>query len=584
MKYFEQIKCMVCGGRLEKQESGIYKCDYCGAEYERTDIEQYVKAIRMLLREEVSDALAEQRNRDIGNARQNLYAEIKAEYISSNNVIVCCHKLKEYLPEDFQANTFEILNSGSKKQINKWLDNIDEKGEGRYYIKDILDFMLRSLVTANVLSLKSLADRALNGEEKTRYLNAIEEEAEKYNEGMYNPKIPRKAFIAYSSNDMQRVNEIVNYLEESGISCFVALRNLRHGRGSVENYGKILEEAMHNCKCFVLISSHNSRRLDCDAMDKELPYVRDHEPQVKRIEYIIDDYGNEGGAKAILKDFFGTSEQPRHPNLDDLVKRIFNGETQKSDKFQRDNKVTINSGVARIQREQEEELSRKKAEAEIEMERRKAEAEKELANKIAEAENAIAQKQREVDEGSSITYGNEDNKSVTVYDYKRRHIYEMKDVLKILRYVASVLLLVIDVAITVCLCCFDDPYDLPATITLVVLVGVGSLLMLLFVIVRIIESISDDNCVANIVFSICVAICFLLVTVLGPLLANILLVGWPTVFVIICVPLIGGYNYMVSDEIDEYTSDGLNITMTVLTDVLMVVFYVELLVTMWQLG
>ena len=333
MTDFKHItNCIHCGApKVEPLGGGAYRCTYCGDVFSADDITGYGMRVQKELAQQVSGAVSEQiikqRERDIGNARQNLYAEIKAEHINSCNVIGCCRKLKEYLPEDFQANTFEVLNSGSKMQINKCLDSIDEKGEGRYYIKDILDFMLRSLVTANVLSLKSLADRALNGEEKTRYLNAIEEEAEKYNEGMYNPKIPRKAFIAYSSSDMQRVNEIVNYLEDSGISCFVALRNLRHGKGAVENYEKLLKEAMHSCKCFVLISSRNSRRLDCDAMDKELPYVRDYEPQVKRIEYIIDDYGSEGGAKTILKDFFGPSEQCR--DKDDLVKRIFNATTQK---------------------------------------------------------------------------------------------------------------------------------------------------------------------------------------------------------------------------------------------------------------
>ena len=333
MTDFKHItNCIHCGApKVEPLGGGAYRCTYCGDVFSADDITGYGMRVQKELAQQVSGAVSEQiikqRERDIGNARQNLYAELKAEHISSYNVIGCCRKLKEYLPEDFQANTFEVLNSGSKMQINKCLDSIDEKGEGRYYIKDILDFMLRSLVTANVLSLKSLADRTLNGEEKTQYLNAIEKEAEKYNEGMYNPKIPRKAFIAYSSSDMQRVNEVVNYLEDSGISCFVALRNLRHGKGAVENYEKLLKEAMHSCKCFVLISSRNSRRLDCDAMDKELPYVRDYEPQVKRIEYIIDDYGSEGGAKTILKDFFGPSEQCR--DKDDLVRRIFNATTQK---------------------------------------------------------------------------------------------------------------------------------------------------------------------------------------------------------------------------------------------------------------
>lgn len=373
MQRYEQIKCRVCGGELKEQESGIYKCDYCGAKFERIDIEQYIKAIRLSLRGEVNDALAEQRNSDIGAARQNLYVELKAEHVNSYNVISCCRKLKEYLPEDFQANVFEVLNSGTKEQINKCLGNVDEKGVGRYYIKDILDFMLKSLVKENELSLKSLADRALSGEEKTRYLNDIEEEAKKYDEGIYNPKIPRKAFIAYSSKDMSRVNEIVNYLEDSGISCFVALRNMRHGRGAVENYGEILKKAMHYCKCFVFLSSRNSRRLDCDAIDMELPYIRDNEPQVKRIEYILEDYGAEesGGVKAILKDFFGTSEQCRDKN--DLVRRIFSATTQK---HAADNNEELQKQVEEYKRQFEEEAERRRKELDEEYKKKEEELKK----------------------------------------------------------------------------------------------------------------------------------------------------------------------------------------------------------------
>ena len=380
MQGYEQIKCRVCGDKLEKQVSGIYRCDYCGAEYERTDIEQYIKAIRQSIREEVNDALAEQRNRDIGAARQNLYDEIKAEHINSYNVIGCCRKLKEYLPDDFQANTFEVLNSGSKKQINKCLDSIDEKGEGRYYIKDILDFMLRSLVTANVLSLKSLADRALNGKEKTEYISRIEEEAERYDQGMYNPAVPRDAFIAYSSKDMPRVNEVVNELKSARIKCYVALENLRHGRGAVENYGKMLEKAMHNCKSFVFMSSRNSRRFDCDAMSEELLYVQENEPKVKRIEYILDDYDSDesSGVKSILKNFFGSSEQCR--DKDDLVRRIFNAKSQK----QADDSDDLQKQIAEYKKKAEE-VERRRKELEEEYKKK----EEELKSKLAQQANTV---------------------------------------------------------------------------------------------------------------------------------------------------------------------------------------------------
>ena len=319
---YEEIRCRVCGSeRLEKQNDGTYVCKHCRSRFCENDLEEYKKTIRSELRGVVTEALVCQRAQDIANIRRNLFEALQEEYADSYKIIGYCRDLKRLLPNDFQANCFEALNNGGKKEVNAMLGSVDEKGAGRFYVKDILEFMVKSLMPANLLPLKSLAERALKDEEKTEYLNKIEEEAGKCEAGLYSPEVPRKAFIAYSSKDMAIVTPLVEYLENAGISCFVALRNMRHGRKAVDNYDKILQRAMHNCKSFVLVSTRNSRRFDCDAIEKELPYVRDKEPNVKRIEYLVEDYGeNEGAIKSTLKDFFGGSEWVR--NLEDLPSRI----------------------------------------------------------------------------------------------------------------------------------------------------------------------------------------------------------------------------------------------------------------------
>ena len=319
---YEEIRCRVCGSeRLEKQNDGTYVCKHCRSRFCENDLEEYKKTIRSELRGVVTEALVCQRAQDIANIRRNLFEALQEEYADSYKIIGYCRDLKRLLPNDFQANCFEALNNGGKKEVNAMLGSVDEKGAGRFYVKDILEFMVKSLMPANLLPLKSLAERAVKDEEKTEYLNKIEEEAGKCEAGLYSPEVPRKAFIAYSSKDMAIVTPLVEYLENAGISCFVALRNMRHGRKAVENYDKILQRAMHNCKSFVLVSTRNSRRFDCDAIEKELPYVRDKEPNVKRIEYLVEDYGeNEGAIKSTLKDFFGGSEWVR--NLEDLPSRI----------------------------------------------------------------------------------------------------------------------------------------------------------------------------------------------------------------------------------------------------------------------
>ena len=327
MKY-EELRCQVCGAEgLVKQSDGTYVCEYCRARYIENDLERYKDAIKGELRGVVTEALLFQRAQDIANIRRNLFEALKEEYTDSYKIVGYCRELKKLLPNDFQARCFEVLNNGNKWQINAMLESVDVKGEGRLYVKDILESMIKSLAPENLLALKSLADRALEGAEKTKYLNKIEEESGKCEAGLYSPEVPRKAFIAYSSRDMAIVTPLVEYLESMGISCFVALRNMRHGRGSVENYEKVLKRAMHNCKSFVFVSTRNSRRFDCDAMEKEIPYVKDKEPKVKRIEYLVEDYGeNESAIKATLKEFFGEKEWVR--NKEDLPMRIMGSEPQ----------------------------------------------------------------------------------------------------------------------------------------------------------------------------------------------------------------------------------------------------------------
>ena len=400
---YEEIRCRVCGSeRLEKQNDGTYMCKHCRRRFRENDLEEYKKTIRSELRGVVTEALVCQRAQDVANIRRNLFEALQEEYTDSYKIVGYCRDLKKLLPNDFQANCFETLNNGGKKEVNAMLVSVDEKGAGRFYVKDILEFMVKSLTRANLLPLKSLAERALKDEEKTEYLNKIEEEAGKCEAGLYSAEVPRKAFIAYSSKDMAIVTPLVEYLENAGISCFVALRNMRHGRKAVDNYDKILQRAMHNCKSFVLVSTRNSRRFDCDAIEKELPYVRDNEPNVKRIEYLVEDYReNEGAIKSTLKDFFGGSEWVRNP--EDLALRIMDIKPQ-AVKYclscGEENPVNVNFcgqcgkrdfGTKEEYEERQQELKRLKAE-QMEAARREAERKeterKEAARKEAERKEA----------------------------------------------------------------------------------------------------------------------------------------------------------------------------------------------------
>ena len=171
-------------------------------------------------------------------------------------------------------------------------------------------FILLSLDLRNVLAVRNFVEKHFSGKEKLDSLQRVSDETEKLDQGVYLTSLPRHVFLAYSSADMDEVIRVADYLEEQGITCFVASRNLRHGKGSVENYEKALYDALSHCSCLVFVSSENSRSLSCDALTVELPLAQDNLPKLKRIQYVIEEPGKKTGpaVKTLLKSYFQVEE------------------------------------------------------------------------------------------------------------------------------------------------------------------------------------------------------------------------------------------------------------------------------------
>lgn len=325
----KDIHCPCCGANsLEKESGDTYVCAYCGHTFEDEGLQKDLKK----LEEVFGQALTAQKEEQIAAARSELYAATHEEYLSTKKVQQYAHELKKLLPDDFQANFYESAITLPSIQLTNYLDDIDVE-ENHIYLSDAVEFMIRCLESKTVLPLENLVERAskegvFSNDEYVAYMSAIEDEAEKFENGLYSAIVPRDVFVAYSSADMKKVNEVVTFLEGNEITCFVAARNLRHGKGSKENYEKLLEQAMNRCKCVLFLSSTRSRSLSCDALKIELPYIRDNVPNMGRVEYLLEPYDNRTtmAAKHILKDFFGGLEYCRDEET--LLKRIIENVTK----------------------------------------------------------------------------------------------------------------------------------------------------------------------------------------------------------------------------------------------------------------
>ena len=324
--------CETCGGTLERIDETHYVCECCGNMYSAERVEEYV----CKMKERLDDAKLEM----ISTARKNLYNAVTAKYISSEEIHECCIEIKKYLPDDFQANFYDGVVSKTRQEVAKMIRKIDVKKDFDC-LETIIKFLICSLEIEFVIATKDLIERAYYRSDKEKYYkytSAVENEAEKLDNFIYSTTYPRKAFVAYSSKDSEKAMELVETLEAQGISCFISIRNLRHGAGSRENYDKSLKEAMDNCTSFVFVSSMNSRNAACDALKIEIPYIKQkdinnapgnlrnyysripNEYKKPRVEYRIQESMKENFADELVDEFFDGYERVYTAN--DVAKRV----------------------------------------------------------------------------------------------------------------------------------------------------------------------------------------------------------------------------------------------------------------------
>ena len=317
--------CKTCGGNLVSIPGNQWKCVYCGSVYSEESAEKQEHELKALM-----DSYKMER---VANLRQNLFNAVNAQYISSTDIRALCRSIKEYFPDDFQACFYDVACGSNSRALAQYIRNIDVD-ENYDSVEHIIKFLIRSIQADLIADLNILIDRAYKNRDLRKYeyySTYLSAEAEKVQMGIYETKLPRDVFVAYSSKDMDVVLSLVDVLESNGLKCFIAARNLKHGKGSVENYDGALKEAMDHCRSFVFVSSLNSRNLACDALGIEIPYIQSKDisnapaefrnnyiaiPQKykkPRVEYRIEESNGWNVADSITNEFFDGYERVYSP-------------------------------------------------------------------------------------------------------------------------------------------------------------------------------------------------------------------------------------------------------------------------------
>ena len=304
--------CSCCGAHLDRVDDH-YECPYCGSYFEDDFEKKCARRVEEVLEQAKLDALSK--------AKRVLYDATHANYISKENVRTATMAVLTIDPDDPLACFHRAALEDDPQCLNDWLLSAPVSAS---LAKEVIRYTLLSLNPRNVFALKDFAERQLEGLEYVETLTKIENEAGKFEDGLYEPSLPRDVFLCYSGKDQEKVMRICDYLEENGFTVFAAYRNLRHGQGAVENYMKALEAAMRACKTVVFLSSKNSRSMSCDAVKKELLYIQQNRPKMGRIEYILDSYQSQPNlqpaVKLILTETFKNMEWCT--TKQDLIRRL----------------------------------------------------------------------------------------------------------------------------------------------------------------------------------------------------------------------------------------------------------------------
>lgn len=255
------VKCSQCNHDMYF-ENGFYVCPICHHQ-------QQVDGSLMLESNIIKKDLIKYLKSEKDNEK---YLVNLIEKISVNNpndemaLLIMAYFEREAKPEKF------------KKAINNYFTNKEEEENFEVIVKFIINNCDYKFIIhlEEVLKKENLIDT---------YNDLIQNKICQIETENSNASIPfADVFVCYSSNDLEQVVKIVDTIEEDGVSCWYADRNMPKNNPIYFDYKKTIENAIKNCKVFLVITSKNC--MYSSDVQWELGVATENNCN-NRIEYVI---------------------------------------------------------------------------------------------------------------------------------------------------------------------------------------------------------------------------------------------------------------------------------------------------------
>ena len=255
-------KCNNCGEELIKLKNN-YECPFCGKIFDEQEItgEEPSNNVEEKLLDSINSSRGNETNIEI-NARRVLEKE-------PNNllgVLVLDFLARKSKPENF------------KSSISKWLSSNPER--------KALDITIRFIVKNSDYKFISIIEDELKEaglfSDFENVINQAKSNIESNEEIFANKKA--NIFVCYSSNDLLKARTIVDQIEDDGLTCWYADRNMPKNSPTDFRYKEDIEAAIKNCDIVLVLTSKNC--MYSDDVKWELDLANKYSK--KRVEYVIE--------------------------------------------------------------------------------------------------------------------------------------------------------------------------------------------------------------------------------------------------------------------------------------------------------